>query len=294
MKIELTQEKTFTARAGDQLVHGLRIDSEWEGLQKLVDNSGRFLIFSGADGTVYNGTPSLMHDLRLNTAADGFVTVPETKLPTGQVVPSFQVAQYHCGSQSNGPIIISADVAPIVNISYRSAKKLCDQAGLKMITELQYLAIAVNIASVASNWTGGSVGEGSLYQGIHKGNVSGPQAGAFEPKDPGERRWHELSNGSRVFDFSGNVWSWVHDDVHGDDEGLVKGRIAADSPSLTCAPAKSGKQGVGYIPDGPLNWSGRALLRGGCWYSYDLAGVFSLDYGSPGNGGGSVGVRCTK
>lgn len=292
MKIELIPEQLYTARAGEQVVHCLRIESEWEGLRKLTDIAGRHVILS-ADGAVVSGSPALLHDLRLTTAADHFVTVPETLLPTGQVVPAFQVAQYACSSQ-DGALVVSASGKPVVNISYREAKKQCAAAGLKMITELQYLAIAVNIASVAVNWTGGEVGNGALYQGIHKGNVNGPQGGSYESPDTSERRWHELSNGARVYDFAGNVFTWVHDDVQGDAEGLVKESIAKDSPSLSCSPAKSKQKGVGYIPDGPLHWSGIALVRGGYWFSVGYAGVFSLDHGGPDYAGGYVGVRCTK
>lgn len=293
LKIELTQEQTFSARSGQQLVHGLRITAEWEGLRKLVDGTGRHLIVD-VDGIVVKGTAALLHDLHLTTSTDNFITVPETSLPTGQVVPSFQVAEYHCGGQSNGPVVVSASVAPLVNVKYQAAKDLCAAAGFKLITELQYLAIAHNIAQQDMNWTGGKVGEGSIYQGLHKGTVSGAQAGTYESKDPAERRWHELSNGMRIYDFAGNVFTWVFDDVQGDADGLVKGSIAKDSPSLSCAPAKSNKQGVGYIPDGPLNWSGRALIRGGCWCSASNAGVFYLNYVWPGLDYYYVGFRCTK
>lgn len=293
MKIELTQEQTFSARAGQQLVHGLRITDEWEGLRKLVDGTGRHLIVD-VDGIVVKGTAALLHDLHLTNTTDSFITVPETTLPTGQVVASFQVGQYHCGGQSNGPVVISASVAPLVNVKYQAAKDLCAAAGFKLITELQCLAIAHNIAQQGINWTGGKVGDGSIYQGLHKGSVSGPQAGTYESKDPTERRWHELSNGARIYDFAGNVYTWVFDDLHGDADGLVSGSIAKDSPSLMCAPAKSNKQGVGYVPDGPLSWSGYALFRGGCWCSGSFAGVFFLFFGWPGNDLGSVGFRCTK
>ncbi len=292
MQIELTQEQTFSARAGDQLVHGLRITSEWEGLRKLVDGTGRHMIVD-ADGIVLKGTPALLHDLHLTVLADGFVTVPATTLPTGQLVPSFQVAQYHASMADDGTVAVDGSGKPKVNISYHAARDACVDNGFKLITELQYLAIAHNIAQQVINWTGGKVGAGSIYQGIHKGNVNCPQDASYEPGEA-ERRWHELSNGARVYDFAGNVWSWVFDDVQGDIDGLVKGAIAKDSPSLTSAPAPSCEKGVGWVPSGPLNWSGSALLRGGCWYSSSYAGVFRLSDGSPGVDSNGVGFRCTK
>jgi hypothetical protein len=292
MQIELTPDQTFTARAGEQLVRGLRITAEWEGLRKLVDGSGRHMIID-VEGIVVKGTAALLHDLHLTASADCFVTVPETVLPTGQIVASFQVGQYHCAYQGDG-LVVSASVPPSVNIKYQVARDLCRQAGYKLITELQCLAIAHNIAQQDINWSGGKVGEGAIYQGIHKGKVSGPQAGTYESDDPAERRWHELANGARIYDFAGNVFTWVFDDLHGDDDGLVSGSIGTGSPSIRLAPAPSGKKGVGYVPEGPLSWSGRALIRGGCWCSGSLAGVFSLGDGWPGGDSNGVGFRCTK
>jgi hypothetical protein len=293
MQIELTPDQTFTARSGDHLVRGLRITAEWEGLRKLVDGTGRHLIVD-VDGIVVKGTAGLLLALHLRTDAEGFITVPETTLPTGQVVPSFEVGQYHCGGKSNGPVVVDPSTKPRVNFTYKQARTLCEQAGLKLITETQCLAIAHNIAQMDINWSGGKVGEGSIYQGLHKGTVSEAQAGTYESPDPDERRWHELSNGARIYDFAGNVWSWVFDDVQGDADGLVSGSIAQDSPSISCAPAPSGKKGVGYVPSGPLNWSGDALVRGGFWFSGSYAGVFRLRNGWPGSDDNGVGFRCTK
>lgn len=292
MKLELTQEQTFTARAGEQILHGLRITSTWEGLRKLVDGTGRHLIVDG-DGTVFTGTPALLHDLRLTVGDPDFVRIPETTLPGGRVVPSFEVARHPCSAGANGAVLVDGKDAPRVDISYRKAKEWLASAGRAMLTASQGLAIALDIAAQDINWTGGKVGHGSIYQGLRRGTVNGPQAASHEPGDD-ERRWHQLSTGERIWDYSGNVWVWMHDDLHGDDEGLVKGTIPADSPLLISAPAPSQEKGVGWVPTGPLSWSGYALFRGGYWYSSDDAGVFRLDYGSPGNGFRSVGVRCTK
>jgi hypothetical protein len=293
MKIELTQEQTFSARAGQQLVHGLRITSEWHGLRHLVDGTGRHMIVD-ADGIVLKGTAALLHDLHLTVLADDCIPVPETTLQGGLAVPAFQVGQFHCSIGADGALATDGKAKPRVNIKYREAKELCEAAGGKLITELQCLAIAHNIAQQDINWSGGKVGEGSIYQGLHKGTVSSAQAGTYESPNTAERRWHQLSNGARIYDFAGNVYTWVYDDVQGDADGLVKGSIAKDSLSLTCAPAISGEKGVGYIPAGPLSWSSYALVRGGYWYSDSNAGVFSLDLDSPDLGNHSVGFRCTK
>ncbi len=214
-----------------------------------------------------------------------FVTVPETTLPSGVVVQAFQVSQYLCSQTKDG--------APWVEINYHDARAACERAGTRLITETQALAIAHNIAQQDINWTGGRVGEGSIYQGLRKGSVSTAHGPSFEPLDPDERRWHQLSNGERIYDFAGNAFTWVFDDVQGDERGLTT-RIASDSISLTTAPFASLEKGMGWRPDGARDGSGSALVRGGCWLSRSSAGVFYLIYAWPLYEVGVVGFRCTK
>lgn len=223
-----------------------------------------------------------------------FVTVPDVTLPNGVTVPSFQVGQYLCSEDENGDAVVSATGEPWVEIDYHDAKSACEAAGFKLITELQYLAIAYDIANQDINWTGGRVGEGALFQGLRNDTVDEAQPGNFEPEDPDERRWFELSNGERIYDISGNAFSWVFDDVQGDEEGLVAKPFAEDSPSIATAPYPSMEKGTGWRPDAGRDWSGIALVRGGCWNSDGHAGAFCLDFGWPGFGGVGVGFRCTK
>lgn len=214
-----------------------------------------------------------------------FVTVPETTLPSGLVVPSFQVSQYLCSQTKDG--------APWVEVNYHDARAACERAGTRLITETQALAIAHDIARQDINWTGGKVGEGSIYQGLHKDSVSTAQGPNWEPEDGEERRWHQLSNGERIYDFAGNAFTWIFDDVQGDEAGLTT-KIAADSISLTTAPYPSREKGMGWRPDGAVNWSGSALIRGGCRGSGSGAGVFCLGSDWPDYVYVGVGFRCIK
>lgn len=237
--------------------------------------------------------PVLAADLfRLARPADCLIDVPEKILPNGMVVPAFRVGQYLSSRDFDGKLSINAIDAPWVNINYRDAQKVCADSGFSLITETQWLAIAWDIVNQDINWTGGKVGKGRVYQGIHKGNVSEAQSGTYESADTEERRWHELSNGQRIFDFAGNAFSWVSDDVQGDADGLTT-IIKADSPSLTTAPHPSMENGMGWRPDGKCDWSGDALVRGGCWRSNDAAGVFRLNDGWPGRELDYLGFRCT-
>ena len=221
-----------------------------------------------------------------------FIPVPESVLPNGLTVPAFRVAQYHCGRNADGQAIVSPDVAPWVGINYHAARQACTAIGAALLTETQALAIAHNLAAQPANWTGGAVGEGVLRQGLRNGTVDDPQPASLEPGDPDESRWFTLFTGERICDFSGNVFSWIFDDIQGNADGITDRAFAEDSPSLQ-APFARMTKGMGWRPSAGTNWSGRALLRGGCWYSESDAGVFRLDLGWPGSAFGGVGFRCT-
>lgn len=230
----------------------------------------------------------------MDTITDLLIPVPETTLPDGTIVPAFQVGQYACSQSDDGKVIVTADRKPWRNINYHNARKACSDVGYALITELQYLAIAHQIVNQDENWTGGKVGDGEVYRGLHKGNLSGPQDGLYESSEATERRWHVLANGKRIYDMSGNIYSWVFDDVQGDENGIIAKKFAKDSPTVTTAPYKSREHGIGDTGVGSGDWSGDALIRGGCWRSGGYAGVFSLHDGWPGGGGDVIGFRCTK
>lgn len=242
--------------------------------------------------------PLLADDLRTiirsnMQLSDEFVTVPETTLPNGTVVPQFSVGKYACSKSDIDTATITADRKPWHSINFHDAKKACIDAGYSLITELQYLAITHQIVNQGDNWTSGKVGEGEVYRGIHKGNVNEAQDGHYVSDETTERRWHVLANGERVYDFSGNIYSWVFDDVQGDENGVIAKPFADDSATTTTAPYGNREHGIGDTSTGS-DWSGRALVRGGCWYSGGYAGVFHLDYDWPDDDYGGVGFRCTK
>ncbi len=242
--------------------------------------------------------PALAADLRAMiaekvSAASVYITVPDVTLPDGSAVTSFRAAKYLSSRGAGGFAVSTEDGKPWVEINYDDARKACLLSGASLITETRALAIAYDISQQDINWTGGKVGEGKIFQGIHKGNVSSAQPATYEPSDAEERRWHQLSNGERIYDFAGNAFTWVFDNVQGDIDGK-NSKIADDSISLTTAPFPSREKGVGYRPDGERDWSGRALVRGGCWLSGSDAGVFCLGGGWHDDVGDGVGFRCTK
>jgi hypothetical protein len=224
---------------------------------------------------------------------DLFVTVPETTLPGGRIVPAFRVGQYVCTQGTGGRAAITAEGTPWVRINFAEAKAACAAAGYALITESQALALAYQVALQPENWTGGAIGKGKLYQGLRKWTVRSAQAGDFVSSDPDERRWFALPDGQRIFDVAGNVFTWVSDDVQGDEQGLVAKPFAKDSPSLVI-PFPDKDKGQGWTPRTGADWSGDALVRGGYWRSEAVAGAFRLSNDWPGYRGGYVGFRCTQ
>lgn len=224
-----------------------------------------------------------------------FISIPETTLPGGLTVPAFQVGQYVCNQGNDGKATVTAEGKPWVNINYHDARKACEAAGFKLLTESQWLAIAWNASQQDCNWTKGKVGQGKLFMGLRRGGVRPwrVQAGTFEPSNKKERRWLTLSNGERICDLNGNVWQWIFDDVQGDENGLVARAFTGDSPSIATAPFPSLEKGMGWRPSAGSDGSGDALVRGGGWYSRRVAGAFSLSYVWPSREWGSIGFRCT-
>jgi formylglycine-generating enzyme required for sulfatase activity len=225
-------------------------------------------------------------------AVDEFITVPETTLPSGLIVPEFQVSKYACTRGADGKAASVAADNPWVEINYHEAVEACQAAGFKLITETQWLAIAYNASQQDANWTGGKVGEGELFQGIRNWNVHSAQAGIYEPTDETERRWLTLSNGELICDLNGNVYQWVFDDVQGDEKGIIARDFAKDSISITTPPYPSYTKGMGDYE--VWDWSGDALIRGGYWSSESFAGVFYLYSDWPDYRDDYVGFRCTK
>ncbi|MRV72533.1 hypothetical protein GJ700_12515 [Duganella sp. FT92W] len=294
--LELIEERTFSARLNGHTVTGLQVAGTWEGLTKFHHPaSSLHLIVRDSDKRLVDGSPTLMFALGLTEGGnEHFVLVPETLLPNGTLVPAFLYARYPASKGDDGKLQLSPSAKPWVNVSYREAVAACADAGYQLARETQELAIRLNVVNQPGNWTGGAVGAGQVYQGLHLGKVSSAQAADFVSPEADERSWHVLSTGERVYGLAGNIHTWVFDDVQGDADGIVARRFDERSLSLVTPPYGSRQCGMGWRPDADANWSGRALVRGGYWNDGDYAGVFSLLSGSPDIRSGDVGFRCTK
>jgi hypothetical protein len=222
-----------------------------------------------------------------------FVAVAPTTLACGKTVPAFAVSRWLAARGRDGRVLLSETAAPWVNIGYRAARAACFESSLQLLTESQSLAIAHDLARQPINWSGGAVGVGKLFQGLHRSGFDRPQAACMPSAHQSERRWHMLSNGQIIVDIAGNAFNWVFDDIQGDGEGLVARAFAEDSPTVSEAPGATMEHGLGWWPRRGCGWHGRALARGGSWSSQEGSGLFTVIDERPRAERPYIGFRCT-
>ena len=112
-----------------------------------------------------------------------FIPVPKTTIPGGIIVPPFHVGQYIC-TQQDGKAAVTADGAPWLVNTFDEARKACEAAGFKLLTDRQFAALCTNIGKQSINWT----------------LKAGKQVLFFE------RGWLQLSNGKRIFGLCTDLW----------------------------------------------------------------------------------------
>ena len=193
------------------------------------------------------------------------------------------------------------------------------------------MTIAANAANVANNWSGGSVGSGTLYRGHSdndpalfcaadsndlnayvEGDCTGQQAGGSENEEDTQRRTHTLSNGFIVWDLAGNSREWVNyfnnDDkptpleagwqeyslpVVGTPTMPLSALIPTNAVKSFWVDTWNTDNSIGAY-NGGTNSSGGALLRGGVKNDGHNAGLFNARLSLEATfGNASVGFRCT-
>ena len=210
------------------------------------------------------------------------------------------VMQYEAKSVS-GVATSRALETPWVSINQNQAKVECEKIGAHLITNAEWMAIARDIESVSSNWSGTVLNRGNS-------NSSAAMNGT-DPLSGINKRTHTLSNGQVIWDFAGNVWEWVDaqiptqadmkptgrywpgeiKDVTDWGNGLAYSEIGPKDNTFTMS------NGVGGIYYDTSYTSNRAFLRGGYWSSGADAGVFALvlKY-SPTYLTAGIGFRCAR
>ncbi len=140
----------------------------------------------------------------------------------------FCIAKYEakCASDTTGlncsfPPVSQPENQPWVQIAYVNALLACSQLGSRyhLVTRAESITVARNLEAVATNWSSGTVGAGSLNAG-HADNSPGQNLAATADDNDAcfgtgntcsgttfdsQRRTNVLSNGQVIWDFTGNV-----------------------------------------------------------------------------------------
>ncbi|NRA44483.1 MAG: SUMF1/EgtB/PvdO family nonheme iron enzyme [Oligoflexales bacterium] len=220
---------------------------------------------------------------------------------------------------------------PWTSINQTDAIAACDSLGngYRLISNDEWMTVTANAAAIASNWSGGSVGNGMIFIG-HSDNdptqacpadsddsrsyveVDCTSKALGGDDDAGQSRTHSLSNGSIVWDLAGNLREWTtynssvdkpnpRDNNYNEYTLPISGSTSL--PLTRLIPTQGVKafwndawnsaQGIGQGRIG-TEGSGGALSRGGGFMGVDRNGLFRfrIDQGSDMTAA-TLGFRCT-
>lgn len=242
----------------------------------------------------------------------GWIKVPQT-LVSGDKIEAFLVMQYEARQGDNNQPISVPEGLPWTNISQLRARGMCRRIGGDLISDLQWMAIANDIAEVDENWTGERKGRGYLRRG-HSDNLPNRALSADNiDEDEKQQRTFRLSNNEIIWDVAGNVQEWTSDSIA---RSRIKEEIVPVFSGWTeyakiiqlleeieeikhIKPLQeiwTSQEGIGklYVPAEPMS-AGYHFVRGGAWDSMERAGIFalSLRYGM-GYSDATIGFRCVK
>lgn len=280
---------------------------------RAVDIAGNIGDVISGDGFIYNFCKSI-------SVGGTWVLVP------GDVnynASDFCLMKYEAKDNAGIPESRSSN-KPWNNISQDEARTECASlgAGYHILTNPEWMTVANNAASVASNWSGNSVGSGELARGHSDDNpseiceadandangyVEGNCLGATSGDGFDQRRTHTLSNGEVIWDLSANVWEWI--DYNNANNKPTPNTNAFYEyslpivgtgvmvlteliPQIAIDNLWNSNQSIGQYYPG-LPGDGGALYRGGSYFFGNASGIFgaAMELESSGTGN-DIGFRC--
>jgi hypothetical protein len=266
----------------------------------------------------------------LQTCPEGYIPVPAN---ANLGVGAFCVAKYEmkcvgafCPTSTpgmNAKAVSQPGLNPWTTITQTNAKNACTAigAGYDLISNPEWMTIAIEIEKNSANWSGGIVGLGVLNRGHSDNSPSGSlqvldindayngtnnNIGQSAGSGWEQKRTHNLSNNEAIWDFSGNVWEWVDWSLGGELSAGPSSCIASwtQLPLVSCADLAAGD----YLPSNPAGVSSNGYngsyglgyfaggvgfaLRGGYWNFPTYTGVFTLNLNSNGGSASTNGFRC--
>lgn len=275
-------------------------------------------------GGAYNNSGGVFHLYLGNapTAKGGNMSfrmsyVPPSKItcPTGFIVVpgnsifgtnDFCVAKYEA-KNVGGVAVSQAASSPWVSISQTDAIIAANAAcaTCRLISESEWLTIAHDLVNQPGNWTGDSVGNGTVFLGHSDNSPSSRQVasandsnGYYNTSDTSgdQRRTLTLSNGEVIWDFNGNVFEWTLGQITGGQPGPSGGSYREwntitnssllnpdPSPSFINPAAASwtNANGIGRLYSNSSDATKRAFMRSGHWAGNNGNGLFNLALSRP-------------
>jgi len=252
----------------------------------------------------------------------GYIVVPGSSTYS---TSDFCVMKYEAKNVS-GIATSQASGTPWTDITQTSAITTSAAAcsGCHLINESEWMTIAKNVLGVASNWTGGTVGSGSMYIG-HSDNSPAnalvADAGGDGYFNTGnttgstQRRTLTLSNGEIIWDLAGNVFELTSGSASAGKPGVSGAGwgnrdwttvTAPGSLTPNISPAGTGiagsggwgnSQGMGVISSDADDATAKVFIRGGYWgLDSSMSGIFSVNIGQTAGGTSSpaTGFRVAK
>lgn len=279
------------------------------------------------DGKINGGGLSSAYKI---SCPPGYIAVPAN--PNVGTSSDFCVMKYEAKNVA-GVATSQASLTPWVNIDHDNAKIACRSLGADydIISNAEWMTIARDIEKTAANWTGGGIGQGSLYIG-HADDTPAAALAASDDNDPyfgtgnsasqglgggkEQKRTHVLSNGEVIWDLAGNLlervdWSpwgpmnrvptpncvsFGGELQHSNCTDISETQFLPANP-ISVDPVDYGtRYGMGYVFFGPT--AGSVVTRGGFWGNQIQSGVFHIQAWSTDSvgGGGAVftGFRCVN
>jgi hypothetical protein len=223
-----TRNQVYTAGAqgSDTILYvGSNLNFVHSGI--VSGNSYNYALYSYDANRFYSAVPTRTINTSLfcqGLAGGTWVAVPGD---AAYGTSDFCVQKFEAKDVSNTPTSQAAST-PWVNITQPTAQAACRSLGTNydLISNSEWLTIGANMAQVASNWSSGVVGTGTMNVGHSDNNPASACAASTDdtlawlqtdctPKNSSsggtwsQRRTHYLSTGAVIWDLAGNTWDWT-------------------------------------------------------------------------------------